>query len=106
MKPLSTLLTPYQPRRRVHARWLSFIGVLLLSGALYAAPPAIMDREQAAQHIARHYKGKILDLQPVVTGDGQAYRVKLLQPSGRVKLMLIDAQDGSQRPFDSVRPEE
>lgn len=80
---------------------LSFVCTLVLSGTLCAAPPQMMDRDQAAQHITHQYGGKILDLQSVTTGDGPAYRVKLLQPSGRVKLMLIDASDGKQRPFDT-----
>lgn len=80
---------------------LSLVCALLLSGTLCAAPPPMLDREQAAQLIKQEYGGKILDLQPVTTGDGPAFRVKLLQPSGRVKLMLIDARDGSQRPFDT-----
>ncbi len=83
---------------------LCFVAALLLSGTLYAAP--VMDREQAAQHIKRNYGGKILDLRPVKSGKGRAYRVKLLQPSGRVKLMLIDAKDGKQRPFDKSAPKE
>ncbi|MEH6469973.1 MAG: PepSY domain-containing protein [Halopseudomonas sp.] len=95
-----------QPRsqpQRLHRRlpMLSFICGLFLSGALCAAPDKLMDREQAAQHVQQHYDGKILDLKPIKTGNGQAYRVKLLQPSGRVKLMLIDAHDGKPRPFDS-----
>ncbi len=102
---LSALGSPLLQRPRPSSRLLSVIAALLISGALCAAPPAVMDREQVAQHIARHYQGKILDLQPVA-GDGQVYRVKLLQPSGRVRLMLINAQDGSQRPFATARPEE
>tara|TARA_R110001583_G_C5560817_1_gene401195 strand:- start:329 stop:589 length:261 start_codon:yes stop_codon:yes gene_type:complete len=85
---------------------LSLVCTLLLSASLGAAPEQTLDREQAAQLIQRQYGGQILDLQSVTTGEGLAYRVKLLQPSGRVKLMLIDARDGKQRPFEPAAAKE
>ena len=78
---------------------LSMVCALLLSSSLCAAPEA-MNRDQIARHIQQQYGGQILDLKSVKTGSGQAYRVKLLQSSGRVKLMLIDARDGKPRKFD------
>ena len=78
---------------------LSTVCALLLSSTLCAAPKA-MDRDQVARHVQQQYGGQILDLKAVKTGAGPAYRVKLLQSSGRVKLMLIDARDGKPRKFD------
>ncbi|MFT6914899.1 MAG: hypothetical protein ACJAWL_001198 [Motiliproteus sp.] len=65
---------------------------------MLCAAPQLLDREQVAQQVKRDYAGKILDLKPVTTGEGPAFRVKLLLPSGRVKLLLIDAVDGRLRP--------
>lgn len=84
---------------------LSMLCALLLSSSLYAGPKA-MDRDQVARFIQQQYGGKILDLKTIKTGSGSAYRIKLLQPSGRVKLMLIDAQDGKQRIFKTPTPKD
>lgn len=84
------------PRSRF--RMFSVICALLLSASLCGAAEP-MTRDQAARHVQQQYGGKILDLQPVKTSSGKAYRVKLLQQSGRVKLMLIDASSGQQLPF-------
>ena len=78
---------------------LSWLCALVLSGSICVQAAEPMSREQAAQHVQQHYGGKILDIQPLQTGQGPAYRVKLLQPSGRVKLMLIDARDGKAKAF-------
>ncbi len=79
---------------------LSMVCALVLSSALCAAPD-VMDRDQIARHVQQQYGGQILDLKSVKTGAGPAYRVKLLQSSGRVKLMLIDARNGKPRKFDA-----
>ncbi|WP_210397334.1 PepSY domain-containing protein [Motiliproteus sediminis] len=77
------------------------MSVLLLSAALAFAAPAYSDLspDQAARTAESRYGGQVLDIQSVRTGDGKGYRIKLLQPSGRVKLLVIDASDGASQNF-------
>jgi hypothetical protein len=103
--PSSTVAQRLRPRSSLRpCSGFSRLGVvcaLLLCGTLGAAPPQVLDRDQVAQLIKQEYGARILDLQSVPTGNGPAFRVKLLQPSGRVKLLLIDAVDGKPLPFDN-----
>lgn len=67
---------------------------------------AELSPDEAARLAQQRYGGQVLDIQPVTTDRGRAYRIKLLQPSGRVKLMLLDAGDGRARQFDGTNGEE
>ncbi|WP_421868005.1 PepSY domain-containing protein [Motiliproteus sp.] len=80
------------------------VGVSLLTGLLMLTTPTVqaadpIGRDRAAELVQQRYGGKVLDLQRVGSGNKMAYRVKLLQPSGRVKLILIDATSGKDLPF-------
>ncbi|RDE18740.1 hypothetical protein DV711_14030 [Motiliproteus coralliicola] len=70
---------------------------MLTTPVLQAAEP--IGRDRAAEMVQQRYGGKVLDLKRVGSGNKMAYRVKLLQPSGRVKLILIDATSGKALPF-------
>lgn len=48
---------------------------------------------------ARH-GGQVLAIQPARSDGKDAFRVKLLQSSGVVRLILIDAKDGSPLPYE------
>lgn len=75
----------------------------LIGALMIIPPPSLADepisREQMAEQLQQRYGGRVLDLQAVGIGEQMVYRVKLLQPSGRVKLMLVDAVTGKVMPF-------
>ncbi|WP_207062698.1 PepSY domain-containing protein [Motiliproteus sp. SC1-56] len=87
-------------RQRFLPTWLLLV--------LLAATPAQaeLSPDQAARRVQKQFGGQVLDIQPVKTGRGRAYRIKLLQPSGRVKLMLLDAEDGRPKRFKDVKPKD
>jgi len=78
------------------------MSALVLSALLAFAPLSYADDlsvDQAARQTESRYGGQVLDIQSLTTERGKGYRIKLLQPSGRVKLLLIDARDGSSLNF-------
>lgn len=78
------------------------MNAVILSAVLAFAPPAYSDAlspDQAVHQAEQRYGGQVLDIRTVQTGNGKGYRIKLLQPSGRVKLLVIDARDGRSQNF-------
>ncbi len=75
------------------ARWPLSLAALLLSLSI-SVPASALSSAEAAQQVQRRYGGQVLDIRKVRSNNTAAYRVKLLQPSGRVKLLLIDAGSG------------
>ncbi|HEY5718513.1 MAG TPA: hypothetical protein VIS52_08455 [Motiliproteus sp.] len=85
------------------------MSALVLSAVLAFAPLSYGDSlslDQAARAAEARYGGQVLDIQTFATSSGKGYRIKLLQPSGRVKLMVINASDGSEQQFGSQRNED
>lgn len=84
--------------------------LVLSSLMLGASPAAIADggAEAAAREAAARYDARVLD----VKTKGDQYRVKLLLPSGKVKVVLVprndagdrDRQQGDTRPDSLGRP--
>lgn len=72
------------------------MSALILTTVLAFASPTYGDglsADQAARRAESRYGGQVLDIRPVQTDKGQGYRIKLLQPSGRVKMLVIDDDD-------------
>lgn len=69
---------------------------LLSVGLLTTAAPALADinKAQASAIAKKHGKGKVLKVTPVTHKKKKAFRVKLLQPSGKVIQILVDAKTG------------
>lgn len=91
-----------KPRNRAAGRgtglWLLLglcSSMLMVSSALAAGLTA----DEAVRQLEARHQGRVLDIQPVETGSGPAYRIKLLLPSGRVRLLVMDAEDGQLRQF-------
>jgi len=78
------------------------MSALVLSAVLAFAPLGYGDEltiDQAARQAEARYGGQVLDIQTFTTDGGKDYRIKLLQPGGRVKLLVINARDGSSQNF-------
>ncbi len=88
-------LFPSRLRRSLSAVCLGL--VLSLTGEAQAAPLSLA---QAAEIVQTRHRGQVLDIQPARSDGKDAFRIKLLQPSGVVRLYLIDAKDGSPLPFE------
>lgn len=87
------------------ARSVALCLLLLLPTTQLSASPdePLLTREQTSNQVRRQHGGKVLKIDPIETHAGPAYRVKLLQPSGRVKLLMIDARSGRAIPFKKKR---
>lgn len=80
------------------------MSALVLSALLTLSPLSLADElslDQAVRQAESRYGGQVLDIQSIGRGDDKAFRIKLLQPSGRVKLLVIEARDGMSRSFRS-----
>ncbi|MDO3383531.1 PepSY domain-containing protein [Gilvimarinus algae] len=64
----------------------------------FAAPQAInqcaVSAAQAGKIASKTFGGKVLDVKAMQVNGRSVYRVKLLQPSGRIHSVLIDAASG------------
>lgn len=78
-------------------KWLAAVATLLA----LSAPALALTSAEVAARVQRQYGGQVLDIQRIRANNTAAYRVKLLQPSGRVKLLLIDADSG--RPLSKAK---
>lgn len=66
--------------------------------ALLAAPAQALSRvspDEAASIAKRESAGRVLAVEKSSVGGREVYRVKVLTPSGEVKVILIDAETGS-----------
>ncbi len=76
------------------------IGAVLLlalscvSLSLPAAPPVGMD--EAAAMVKLQYGGKVISAEEFGSPAGSRYRFKVLQPSGRLKTVVVDAGSGAE----------
>lgn len=67
---------------------------MLLCLALPAQSQDKLSPRQAAAQVQQQYGGQVLGIKPLVLDNRDAYRVKLLLPSERVRVFLIDAYSG------------
>lgn len=57
----------------------------------------LIGEQRAASIVKEHFGGRVLKVQFVSDNGGAAYRVKILNESGRVKSVLVDARSGELR---------
>ncbi len=72
---------------------LAIVGMLLCL-AFPAQAKGKLSPPQAAAKVQQQYGGQVLGIQPLRLNNRDAYRVKLLLPSERVRVFVIDAQSG------------
>lgn len=87
----------YQIPRSAFLRALTPLLFTLVCGALLLISQPVqadLSERQVAEQIQQQYGGQILDIKRLEANNHSAYRIKLLQPSGHVKLLLIDARTG------------
>jgi len=53
--------------------------------------------DQAVQQVRRETGGRVLSADRITQGGRVAYRIKVLTPSGHVRVVVIDAQSGDRR---------
>jgi uncharacterized membrane protein YkoI len=53
--------------------------------------------DQAVQQVRRETGGRVLSADRITQGGRAAYRIKVLTPSGHVRVVVIDAQSGVRR---------
>jgi uncharacterized membrane protein YkoI len=68
---------------------LSFTLMLLLSTSVFATPDGI-SKQQAVEIATQSYPGQVLS----VKRKANVYKVKTLSDSGKVRVIVIDAQSG------------
>ncbi|NOQ69975.1 MAG: hypothetical protein GQ573_07705 [Gammaproteobacteria bacterium] len=68
---------------------LSFTLMLLLSTSVFAIPDGI-SKQQAVEIATQSYPGQVLS----VKRKANVYKVKTLSDSGKVRVIVIDAQSG------------
>ena len=61
---------------------------MLLSLSATAAP---LSAAEAADRARQLFGGQVLDIKQVRANNSKAYRIKLLQPSGRVKVLIMNS---------------
>jgi len=74
------------------------LSLCLLAGLGLCAPASANDRDEdprarlpdSVQRIERETGGKVLQVRPLQRGDREIYRMKVLTPDGRVKIMQDD----------------
>lgn len=102
------------PRRHGPARWprilfVSAVACVLLS-PFTVLPALAQEREErpharlpeSVRRIERETGGKVLQVRPIQRGDREIYRMKVLTPDGRVKIV----QDDPKRPRERERERE
>ncbi len=87
-------MPPAQTRDLTHlaARLLT---VCALALALAAPARAQMGRDQAAAAAERQTGGRVLAVDRIASGSGAMWRVKVVTPRGEVRVVLIEADEGS-----------
>lgn len=94
------------PRRHCLARWLTFslvtsvlaLPVAVLLSLVLIAPAGADERNEgphsrlpeSVRRVERETGGKVLQVRPIQRGDREIYRMKVLTPDGRVKIMQDD----------------
>ncbi len=84
------------------AGWLCAAGVFAKPPARPAPPPATHSRsqhlslEQAVQQVQKQTHGHILAADSVARGHNNVYRIKVLTPKGKVKVMQLHSNQKPQ----------
>lgn len=76
-------------------RQLITVGIFIFFTAIISPAAIALGLDEAVKKVQTELGGKVLDVQQVTVKNSPAYRIKLLQPSGRVKVLLLDAKSGS-----------
>ncbi len=76
-------------------RQIMTVGIVVLSALFLSTSIHSMGLDEAVNKVQSELGGKVLDVQRVTVQHAPAYRIKLLQPSGRVQVLLIDANSGA-----------
>ncbi|MCW9053747.1 MAG: PepSY domain-containing protein [Motiliproteus sp.] len=86
----------FTQRQPPAVRWSSIFAVmgLLLCLAFPAQSRDKLSSSQAAAQVQSQYGGQVLGIQSLRLNNRDAYRVKVLLPSERVRVILIDAYTG------------
>ncbi|MBU2887622.1 PepSY domain-containing protein [Gilvimarinus agarilyticus] len=81
-----------------------FSCLLCINGAAWASPvtntpyltaaKCAISAAQASQIARKKYGGKVIDVKAINLKGRRAYRVKILQKSGRIHSVIIDAANG------------
>lgn len=69
-------------------------GLLILVTTLMLNSSFAMDVDRVVGKVIAEQGGQVLDVQQVTVQHRVAYRIKLLQPSGRVRVLILDAETG------------
>lgn len=77
-----------------HCRQLITAGMFILSIAVISPAAIALELDEAVNKVQTELGGKVLDIQRVTVQHSPAFRIKLLQPSGRIKVLLLDAATG------------
>jgi len=100
-------LSRFAHRALIRALWLGLLlGLLTSFSTLALAQPGQPERgdnqeqaelsaAQAAQLVKQRYGGKIIKVQSQNKPQGKIYRVQLLQDSGRMRNVRVDARSGA-----------
>jgi uncharacterized membrane protein YkoI len=84
---------PADPRIEVKKSLARFLCAALLLGALGPALAAV-NRDQAAAAAQRATGGRVLAVEQAQAGGRQVWRVKVVTPSGEVRVVLVDVATG------------
>lgn len=79
-----------QPSSRIRPlRWIAF--ALALAAA--TANAREISVEQAVQRVQQETSGKVLAVQTLTIGTRKIYRIKVLTPDGRMRVMQVPAEE-------------
>lgn len=67
------------------------LAVLLVAAAKPAAAQRALDLQDAVERVQRRTGGRILSAETVRVGRQKHYRVKVLTPEGRVRIVMVPA---------------
>ncbi len=80
-------------------QWMHLVLRLLAASAIALALTmpawAQMGRDQAAAAAERQTGGRVLAVDRIASGSGAMWRVKVVTPRGEVRVVLIEADEGS-----------
>lgn len=77
----------------LHRQFIAAGAVILLT-IMGISPAFALTADEIVQKVQTEQDGQVLDLQKLTIQHQAAYRIKLLLPSGRVKVLLLDAASG------------
>ena len=77
-------------KKFIHVLLASLVGTVVASAAAQAVPEVTLD--QAVQQVQSDTGGKVLSAEPRHIGRRSEYRIKVLTPTGHVRVMVIPAE--------------